>query len=243
MIFILFFTFATISFKEGSETYLQLCTSHVGDKIFGYLVGNPSIETGYFEIFRSSIGLTIAVSIMMLFIIGDLVISRYTMGTLKNTISYGHNRVKVYLSNVISVFFTIIIFAVMTIGSTMLIWSIIYGEGSITSEELTSIVRIVPVLLIILLAMASIYILISTLTKNKAIVAALGTFAVTYIGGALIGQISEKWIGRVPVFMLSELCATPSLGDPLGTFTINSLIIIILTTTIGCIIFNKQEIR
>lgn len=243
MIFVLFVIFATISFKDGAETYLQLCTSYVDNKVFGYLVGNPSIETGYFQIFRSSICLTIVIAIMMLFIIGDLIISGYTMGTLKNTISYGHNRIKVYLSSIVSIFLTVTIFAITTLGSTMLLWSIMYGEGNITADEIKAILNIIPVLLIILLGMASIYILISTITKNKAIVAALGTFALTYLGGALVGQVGSKWIAKVPVFMLSELCGTPSLTDPLGSFTINSLIIIVLTTIMGCIIFNRQEIR
>lgn len=65
----------------------------------------------------------------------------------------------------------------------------------------------------------------------------------TFISAALFDIIDKATQNKIPIYMLYDICGQPEISPLLKTCVINSIIIIVITTILGCIIFNKQEIK
>lgn len=235
--------FITMFFAD-KEASIGIISGYTEEKMYGFYLNATSVRLNDIGIIMNSLGLTIIICIMLVIIVGDLVRERYEFGVLKNTISYGHNRYKVYISNLICTFVGIISLSLFTIATSYIIWKIIYGQGmTITYSEAIIIIKMVLVQLIILCSMCSIYTMLFTLIGKKDVVAACAMLFFTFIAISLI-ELNNVYINsKVPILMLMDICSSIANNKTLLTFSINSIIIILISTTIGCIIFNKQDIK
>lgn len=157
------------------------------DRVYGFILDNTTITKSPIDMFTITLGFTGIICMMLLFIVGELVMERYEFGVLKNVISYGHIRYKVYISNLLCIFTAIILLSIMTIGVSGGIWKIIYGTGGgITNSEIIMIAKIIVIWLTILCAMGSVYTMLYTLVRNKSIVCSLGLLFTTFISMSVI---------------------------------------------------------
>lgn len=239
----IFIILITSLFSEpGSE--IGIITTQVDNRMYGFVLNSSLVREGPMEIFSIALGFTGIICIMLLFIVGELVMERYEFGVIKNTVSYGHNRYKIYISNLSCIFVAIILLSIMTIVVSCGIWNVIYGMNKgITGSEFTMILKVIIVWLIILCAMASIYTMIHTLARKKTTVLGLSVLFVVFIPMSLI-ELKISYINyKIPMLMLMDLCSMPFNNELLVTFLVNSILIILISTILGCIIFNKQDIK
>lgn len=240
---VIFIILITGLFSEpGAE--IGIITTQVDNRMYGFILNNTLIGESPMDIFAIALGFTGIICIMLLFIVGELVMERYEFGVIKNTVSYGHNRYKIYISNLLCILVAIILLSIMTIVVSCGIWSVIYGVNkSITGSEFTMILKVIIVWLVILCAMASIYTMIHTLARKKTTVLGLSVLFVAFIPMSLI-ELKISYINyKIPMLMLMDLCSMPFNNGLLLTFAVNSILIILISTILGCIIFNKQDIK
>ncbi|WP_042278411.1 ABC transporter permease subunit [Faecalimicrobium dakarense] len=240
IIFIILIT----SFFSDPRAEIGIITGQVDNRMYGFILSSALVREGPMEILSTALGFTGIICIMLLFIVGELVMERYEFGVLKNTVSYGHNRYKIYISNLLCIFVVIISLSIMTIGISFVIWNVIYGVNrGITSSEFTIILKVIIAILIILCAMASVYTMIHTLARKKTIVLGLSVLFVTFIPMSLV-ELKISYINsKMPMLMLMDLCSMPFNNGSLVTFLVSSILIILISAILGCIIFNKQDIK
>lgn len=227
-----------------SEDFLFIHVTHRDNRTYGFLIGDIKNNIDYLNFFRSSLGFTLFTCLTMVFLVTDSTITRYSNGILKNIVSYGHDKYKVYLSNLISNYVGVCIVAISYIVFSMITAICLFPpERMISKDELYIIFKITIVLLIILGAMISFYTLISTVIKSKAIITTLSALFMVLVSAILFDAISASVKNKIPIYMLLNICGQPTDSKLLGTFVINSVIIIFISTVLGCIVFKKQEIK
>lgn len=227
-----------------SEDFISINITFRNDRMYGFCIGRIKDNINYLNIFRSSLGFVIFTCLTMIFLVTDSVISRYSNGVLKNTVSYGHNKCKVYLSSLISSYIGVCIIGIFYIVFSMVGAVLLFQPSKIISkEELYVIFMVTLVVLIILAAMVSLYTLFSVIIKSKVIIATSAALFMTFVTGALFDVISKAVQNKIPIYMLIDICGQPEISPLLGTFVVNSFIIIVVSTVLGCIIFKGQEIK
>lgn len=227
-----------------SEDFISINVTFRNDRMYGFCIGRLRDNASYLNMFRSSLGFTMFSCLTMVFLVTDSVISKYSNGVLKNIISYGHNKYKVYLSNLISNYIGVSIIAISYIVFSMIASICLFMPSKMISKnELYVIFIVTLVVLVILGAMVSVYTLISVIIKSKVVIATGAALFMTFISAALFDVIGKSTQNKIPIYMLIDICGQPEISPLLKTFVINSFIIIVVSTILGCIIFNRQEIK
>lgn len=234
--------FSFLYFME--EDFLVINGTFRDNRMYGFYIGQVRENRSYLNFFRSSLGLTIFTCLTMLFIITDFTISKYSNGILKNTVSYGHNKYKIYLSNMISIYIGVCIIALSYIVLSMAIISFLFFPGYIISkDELCIMLKVTITLLIILASMVSFYTLIATIVKSKALVATLGALFIILISALLFDVVDANIKNKIPIYMITNLCGQPTDISLLNSFIMNSGVLLVVSLIVGCVIFKKQEIK
>ncbi|MGG5460894.1 ABC transporter permease subunit [Clostridium sp. B9] len=228
----------------SEDNFLAINRAFMNDRFYGFTMGDIVGNESYIKFFYSTVSLSPFIIIIILFLVVDMVISRYKNGTLKNVISYGHSRSKIYLANIITIFIGVAIIIIFTLVVSMGILSVIFqSKDALTKDIIVEVLKATGIWIIILSTIASIYSLLATIIKNKAVIATFGALY-TFLGTALI---IEKWgnylFDKEPSFMILDFAAKPINNPLFSTWIINCLIIIVVTNILGCIVFNKQEIK
>ena len=235
----------TVGFFYGTSA--SIMTFPIGDKMAGFFIKDIFDARNYLDIFKSALGLTIFMSITMLFIITDMAISRYKLGTIKNTIAYGHSRYKIYFSNLLATIGSISAIYISLVLVCIIVWSIMASISGININiNLGSIIitlKSIGILILMLWAMASFYIMISTVLRNKTVVVVFGIMMMSFIPIFIVSKLSESVINRVPYFIIMFICSNPDKTGLVWTYILSGAIMIGITSIIGCLIFNKQEIK
>lgn len=214
------------------------------NRMYGFAIGKVAENKDYINFLRSSLGYTIFICVVMIFIVVDLVVSRYNNGTLRNTISYGHNRYKIYISNMLSIIIGVLAIALISIILSMVLLTILFiPDVRIKKLDVTTISNVTITWTIIMVAMTSFYIMISTIVKNKTIITTWGVCFIVFISYSLFDKISLRMQSKIPIYMILDICGQPQNNTKLGIFIINSIIIFLISTIIGCIVFSNQEIK
>ena len=227
-----------------SEDFLSINSTFRNDRMYGFCVGKIRDNIDYLNFFRSSLGFIIFTCITMVFLVTDSVISRYSNGVLKNTISYGHSKYKVYLSNLLSNYIGVSIIAISYIVFSMIGAICLFPPNKMISKNELYVIFVVSLVVFIILgAMVSLYTLISVIIKSKVVIATAGALFMTFFAATLFDVISKPAQSKIPIYMLIDICGKPEISPLLETWVINSFIIIVVSTILGCIIFNKQEIK
>ena len=235
----------TVVFFYGTSA--SIMTFPIGDKMAGFFIKDIFDARNYLDIFKSALGLTIFMSITMLFIITDMAISRYKLGTIKNTIAYGHSRYKIYFSNLLATIGSISAIYISLILVCTIVWSIMASISGININiNLDSIIitlKSIGILILMLWAMASFYTMISTLLKNKTVVVVFGIMMMSFIPVFIMSKLSEEMMNKIPYFVVMFICSNPDKTWLVWTYILSAVIMISITSMIGCLIFNKQEIK
>lgn len=244
MLIMLVLVFGFVFLYLDAEGFLNINATYRDGRMYGFSIGNIKDNREYINYFRSSLGFMIFICLTMLFIVTDFVISKYSKGILKNVVSYGHSKYKVYISNLISIYTGISVIAILYVTLSMIITTILFPIGSgISKGEIIIILKVMLTVLIILAAMVSFYTLICTIIRSKAVVTTVGALFMTLVSAMLFDVISIPMKNNIPIYMLTDICGQPTDLPLINTFIVNSIVIVVISTILGCIIFNKQEIK
>lgn len=224
--------------------FLMIGVTYDGGERHGFYIGHINHLSSYIEVLRSSLGFIFFACISMLFLIGDIVISPFKNGTIKNSLSYGHSRIEIYISqlitNIVGTTIIVLVTIIVAMSIPILLFKINY---SITWDEINFILKIIFTLLCVISSMVSIYQLISAIFKSKAIITTLGTLFMALGTGILYEFISSQVKMFIPSYMILNICGNPSGINKILPFVITSSIIIICTSMVGCMHYQKQEIK
>ena len=147
------------------------------------------------------------------------IISRFRSGILKNTVTYGYERWKIYVSQ-------------------LLITGITLKVGSI---DIVLAIKSLILYIIIVSATISIYTLLATLITNSEVISVIAIaemMGLTMVGAMLSTRVNNF----IPYSMIRALAQGPMEVDFI-TYLVNAVCIIIVTTFIGILFFNKKEIK
>ncbi|HBC96490.1 MAG TPA: ABC transporter permease [Clostridium sp.] len=212
-------------------------------KTFGFFINkfhDISSPTAL-EFFISSFGFSVILIILSLFLVGSYIVNEYSCGTVKNTLSYGHSRLKVYLSKIITIYLSIFILLILLLFVPLITALILGWVKSISAYTAARLFKYTLIIYLIFAAIASIYACLAAIIKSKSIIIALGmTILFINAGGFLINFKFDKY---TPVIMLMKLGSLNSpTSDICSTISICSIIILI-SLVLGITVFKNQDIR
>lgn len=227
------------------EFFFMIGVNYDGAERHGFYIGHIDQEASYMEYLRSSLGFMFFVCISLLFLVGDTVISPFKNGMIKGSLSYGHSRSKLYIAqlvtNIVGAFIMTGVTILTGMGTILLLFR---PKHAITSTELNSMIQVCLVLLVIVSAMVSIYQLLFVIFKSKSVVTTAGALFIAIGTSIFFELISETAKRSIPAYMIMNVCGDPTrVHNNLISFVINSILIIVVTSILGCSIYRKLEIK
>lgn len=230
---------------NAATSSLEFITTYTNGRAYGFAINtfsNPENLKGI-EFFASAMGWTPILVIGLTYLIGSLICEEYVNGNYKSILTYGHKRVNVYISKLItiSIGIAILIFAVPIIA--LILGTIFNGWGiPFKIEHVIEMIKVLSISTIIFISIASIFILLGTVIKNKALVITIGiVFLVSPI--FLLGNnIPIETIEYIPSFMLMDICAKSPSIELITKIIMTCTVITVTSTALGCYIFKNQDI-
>lgn len=227
------------------EFFFMLGVNYDGAERHGFYIGHITQESSYMEYLRSSLGFIFFTCISLLFLVGDTVVSPFKNGMIKSSLSYGHSRSNLYIAQLVTNIVGAVIITGVTIVTAMgTIVLLFRPTHAITFAELYSIISICLVLLCIVSAMVSIYQLLFAIVKSKSVVTTVGALFIA-VGTSIFFELSSEAVkGSIPSYMIMNVCGDPNrMYNNLILFVINSILILIVTSLVGCSIYRTLEIK
>ncbi|MGL5694624.1 MAG: ABC transporter permease [Peptostreptococcaceae bacterium] len=242
-IFCIAITIFTSFNAEG--LHFELISTYLNDTYYGFIMNrfaDPSNVKGI-EFFYSSLGWAPILVVGLMYLIGTLVCEEYVNGTYKNILTYGHDRISVYVSKLFSIVLGIAILICLILLASLMVGTILKGWGTpFNIKDIVDMLKILFAIIIIFISIASIFIFLGTIIKNKALIVTLGiAFIISPV--FLLGKIPLDTLQYMPPFMLMDVCMNiPTLQSIAKIIMVCSTISIIFTM-LGCYIFKNQDIR
>lgn len=181
-----------------------------------------------------------------LYIIGitltsSVVISKNRSGIMKATVSYGYERWKIYVSQLITLIIGIAILIIGSFISILLITSLVFKQSIFNLEALFLITKSLTLYIVIVAATVSIYTFLSTLISNSEVIAVVAIGEM--MGFAMLGPSLPMAVNNfIPYSMIRTVAQIPEAVDFI-VYAVNSGLIILVVTFLGIMIFNKKEIK
>ncbi|GCD08796.1 ABC transporter permease [Clostridium tagluense] len=192
---------------------------------------------------QSSLALIILIGIFA----SDYIVTEFTSGCIKNTISYGHKRISIFTAKSIAYYVGIVIISFIPPLLMTGINTVINGYGeSITVNSLLFVVGLFLLMLLIYAAIGSINVLIAFTSRNLIVTMALivsldfinRIFMILAIQKPALMSICKKSIFVQPSIVASNSLTSWSALQA----AIISIITICIATTIGGYAFKKADI-
>ncbi|MCT8975266.1 ABC transporter permease [Clostridium sp. CX1] len=173
-----------------------------------------------------------------------LITSEYSAGTIKDSVSLGFSRSKIYISKLITVSVGSILMMLVAIFFTVITSIFVFGiYGSFTTYDLLLLVRMFLIQSLLYTAYASIFLMIAFLIKN---VGGTMSFSIFFslILGSLGSVVGNSYLGRILLLMNFSPTAVPQpqVVDIRIAIAV-ALFYLILCLGIGGFIFKKQDIK
>ncbi|WP_077618458.1 ABC transporter permease [Bacillus sinesaloumensis] len=202
--------------------------------------------TGILMMEKNALTILLVISAFVSFFIGE----EFQNGTIRNTLSLGRSRTHYYLSKfVVAALLTLVGVIVMS-ALGIISYSIVFGFGGVAEigHYLSFAVKSFSTLYILILANVSIFVMISFLTKTSAI-SLVWSFIYT-IGtgfGAGIFQQTENF-KHVTFWFTESFLFYSDFASPVDIarfpeMILVSVITIVLSSTIGILLFNRTDIK
>jgi ABC-2 type transport system permease protein len=202
--------------------------------------------TGVLMMEKNGMTILLVISAFISFFIGE----EFQNGTIRNALSLGRSRTLYYLSKLaIASMLTFIGVLLLTVIG-MISYSIVFGFGEVAeiNDYASYAVRTFATLFILILASASIFVMVSFLTKNSGI-SLVWSFLIT-VGfgfGAPVFLQTEHfkhvayWFTEV--FLFYSDFASPADIARFPEMALVSLITIVVSSTIGIFLFKRTDIK
>lgn len=228
-ILVLIVAYILIDFKSSAHLKEQL---------------SPSTWHWIYMFFAEKSFLPYFIPLLQAIFITMLISGEYSSGTIKDPVSLGFSRGKIYLSKLVTVSvgtLLLMLAAVLTIG---VLSPLVFGfYGSFSMVDLMELVRMLLIQGLLYTAYGSLLLMIAFLIKNTG-----GTMAFSILFSAIYGSLGsffgEGVLGRMLLMSHFTLNAVPQpQGSDMGIALSVALGYLILFSGIGGFMFKKQDIK
>lgn len=205
---------------------------------------SPSTFHWIYMIFNERSFLPYFMPVFQSIFITMLITNEYSTGTIKDAVSLGFSRRKIYISKLITVSVGSIIMMFVAVISTGITSIFVFGiYGSFTLNDLLLLVRMFLIQGLLYTAYGSVFLMIASFIKNIGGTMAFCIFF-SLILGSLGSVVGNSYMGRV--FLLMNFSPTakpyPQTLDIKIAITV-ALSYLILCSSIGGFTFIKQDIK
>lgn len=205
---------------------------------------SPSTFHWIYILFREKSFLPYFIPLLQAIFISMFITSEYSTGTIKDAVSLGFERWKVYMSKLITVSaasFFMMLAAAFSTGITAIFVFGIYGSFSV--YDLLLFIRMFLIQGLLYTAYGSVFLMIAFLIKNIG-----GTMAFTILFSLIVGSlgsvVGNGYMGRILLFMNFTPTAAPHPQAVDITIAIAAaLAYLTFCLGIGGFIFKKQDIK
>lgn len=229
------------SSSEGQEVNISSAT---GFQVKSKDIFNPNAK----EIFYGSFGVG-AMEIMMAVLIGIMVASEYSSGTIKNILAYGKKREYYYISKFLACTLGYIIILGILVSISTIGGSILFGWGEpFTLSEALIIIKVFLAALAVGMGTTAILMLIATLVKSNG-----STIGIGIVGLSVVPMVITLFYGRfdwfdkiyeATIFYNWQVVLSRSAnGCEIFNAALIGLVTMIIVNAIGIILFKKQDIK
>lgn len=199
------------------------------------------LVNSYDQLIVNALGSGAGMYIVAICLTSATVVFKMKSGIMKNTVSYGYERWKIYISQFISTVIGISILISITFLSILLITTILFKHEAIDYEGIKLAVKSLILYLSIIISVVSIYTFLATFCESSETVSAI--VICEFVGSMFLEIILPSSINNfIPYSMIRAVAINPSSID-FVTYLINSLILSGVAMILGILVFNKKEIK
>lgn len=200
------------------------------------------------EIFYGSFGSGI-IEILMAVLIGAMVASEYSSGTIKNVLAYGKKREHYYISKLIASTVGLMLVLGIMISVSTVVSTIMFGWGEpFNLVQLMHMLKIYAVAVIVGASINSLLMVLATVVKSNGTTIGIGIviFALLpTIVSFLYGKYDwfDKIYEATTAYNWAIATSIRSTNGHILQATVISLITLVIATTAGIFVFKKQDIK
>jgi ABC-2 type transport system permease protein len=200
------------------------------------------------EIFHGSFGAGI-IEILMAVLIGAMVASEYSLGTIKNILAYGKKREQYYISKLIAITLGLIVILGIIVTLTTVVSAFMFGWGEhFNIPQLLHILEVFGAAVIVGMALNSLLMLLATLVKSNG--STIGIGIVIFVLLPIIFSFlygNYHWFDKIyeatTTYNWALATSIKSTNGDILKAVVTSLITLVIASTGGIMIFKKQDIR
>lgn len=205
---------------------------------------SPSTFHWIYMMFKEKAFLPYFIPVFQAIFITMLITNEYSTGTIKDSVSLGFSRAKIYMSKLITVSVGSVLMMLVAIFFTGITSLFVFGiYGSFSMYDLLLLLRMFLIQSLLYTAYASIFLMITFLIKNIGGTMAFSIFF-SLILGSLGSLVGESYLGRILLIMNFSPTAVPHpQAVDIRIAIAAGLSYLILFSGIGGITFKKQDIK
>lgn len=221
------------------ELWLMAFTSKEGLRR-GFLIGLDN-DISFMKLMINALGSGAAIYIIGITLTSSIIMHKNRSGVMKNTISYGYNRWKIYLSQVITLIIGIAILTAGTFLTILAITTMVYSPKDIGLESIIIVGKTLILYISIVATTVSIYVFFVTLIPNSEIISVIAMAEM--LGLAMLGpKLSVEINNWIPYSMIRTLAQIPNSVE-MTPYLLSCIVLIATSTYLGILVFNKKEIK
>lgn len=195
----------------------------------------------YIEFVRNALGSGAGIYVVGICLTSATVVSIIKSGIMKNTVTYGYERWKIYVSQLISLVIGTSILVSITFVAILIISIIALRPEAINYEGILLTIKALILYIIIIAAVISIYLLLATMIGSSEAIAAI-VIGEIYLVGVFGGKLPTKINEVLPYSMIRTVAKNPEWVEFIP-YLLTGLLIIGVATFCGILVFNKKEIK
>jgi ABC-2 type transport system permease protein len=219
---------------------------HYGTKLVQAIDTVINGATGILMIEKNGLTILLVMSAFISFFIGE----EFQNGTIRNALSLGRSRTHYYLSKFVIAAILTLVGVIMMTALGMISFSAVFGFGEVAgiSDYIPFTFKSFSTLYLLILANISIFVTISFLTKNSGI-SLVWSFLYTMATGFVPGIFQQTEHFKYVTYWFTEsFLFYSNFANPVDIakypeMTLVSLITIVLSSTLGILLFKRTDIK
>lgn len=224
----------------GGPLWIMSFTSS-GSEIYGFRIGAIQYNGEYLSFIINALGTAIFIYLIGIILVINSSVKRFSSGTLKNTVSYGYERWKIYLSNLVSIIVGVSILSLISFLITLILPVLTYKPLDFELNSIIITIKYLIEYIVILASMISIYYFCTVLIPDSSVISCIVILEFCLLT-VISSSLPEKITRFIPFSMIRKFTAIPDKFDFIYIF-FNSAVLIIISTIIGILVFRRKEIK
>lgn len=230
--------------SSSSENASIVKAGNMGFHIDSKDIFNPTGK----EIFHGSFG-SGAIEILMSVLIGAMVASEYSSGTIKNMLAYGKKREHYYISKLLAIGVGLTVILGIMVALATVVCTFMFGWGQpFSNDQLIHILKVFCAAVIVGISVSSLLMLLATLVKSNGTTIGIGIVVLVLlptIVSFLYGKYN--WFDKIyevtTAYNWTVATSIRATNDGILKSIVVSLVTILIATASGMMIFKKQDIK